>query len=105
VTAPTVALHRAAKLLSDRLAQLETRLAAGEDLWSEYIEAVEALARLAAATAPGTRGELLTTKQLAESLAISTRQVRRLKAAGKITPSSKLGARTLRWRAEAGRPA
>lgn len=103
MTATTAALHRAANLLSDRLAQLEARIASGDDsAWPDYCAAAVALAQLAAATAPGANGALVTTRELADSLHVSTRQIRRLKASGKIAPAAQLGARTLRWRAGAG---
>jgi excisionase family DNA binding protein len=103
VTAATAALHRAAHLLGDRLAQLAERIAGGdESAWADYAAASVALAQLAAALAPGANGRLLTTAELAESLNVSVRQVRRLKKAGRIAPAVKLG-RALRWRAEAAR--
>jgi hypothetical protein len=52
VTATTAALHRATNLLSDRLAQLEARIADGDETaWPDYMTAAVALSQLAAATA------------------------------------------------------
>jgi hypothetical protein len=104
VTAAGAALCRAANLLGVRLAQLERRIDEGDDeAWAAYLDTATALATLAAATAPGANGRLLSTSELADTLNVSTRQVRRLKKAGKIAPAARLGTRTLRWRAEAGR--
>jgi len=104
VTATAAALVRAANLLSARLAQLAARIDDGDETaWPDYLATTAALAQLAPATAPGANGALLTTRELAEAMNVSPRQVRRLKRAGKIAPVAQLGARTLRWRAEAGR--
>lgn len=103
VTPAHGALVRATNLLTNRLAQLEERIAGGdEDAWPHYCAVAGALSQLAASTAPGANGRLLSTSELAESMNVSTRQVRRLKSAGKIAPAARLGSRTLRWRAEGG---
>src|SRR5262245_61647485 len=99
VTPVRTALIRASMLLPARFSVLAARAEGGDDsVWPDILATVQTLAQLAPVVAPGAPGQLLTTGQLAEAMSISTRQVRRLKAAGKIAPAAKLGTRTLRWR-------
>jgi DNA-directed RNA polymerase specialized sigma24 family protein len=91
-------LRRAEARLVARLGELEARLDAGEDRWAEYLTAAVALAQLEPATGAGARGRLLSTRELAEAMGISTRTIRRHKAAGRLAPAAQLG-RTARWRA------
>ena len=60
-------LQHAAQRLADRLAQLEERLQSDEAAaWTEFREVAVALCMILPMLAPGARGELLTTKQMAE---------------------------------------
>lgn len=97
---PTLlALRRAEARLADRLAELERQLDAGDvEAWREYRETAGALAAIVPATAPGSGGRLLTSRELAEALNLSSRTVRRYKKSGKLEPALQIG-RTLRWRA------
>jgi hypothetical protein len=61
------------------------------------------LAALLPHLTPGSRGELLTTKQMAERLGISPKTLLKRKATGEIRPALRLGARgraAIRWKAE-----
>lgn len=101
MTASRFVLARLERRLVGRVEQLEQRLDAGEDVWHELIEAAQALAAFASATAPGAGGELLTTAQLAERLQVSVRTVRRRVKTGELKPI-RLGERgrgALRWAA------
>lgn len=105
MTPAQLALLRGQAQLVDRLAQLEARLAAGEDVWTLYAEALRTLAAVAPLTTPEARGALLTTRELAERLRISTRTVRRRMQAQQLEPVrlGKRGRAALRWPAAAGR--
>ena len=95
-------LRRASALLEGRLAELEDRLAAGdESAWPAYCEAIRTLAVLVEQTAPGARGEFLTTKQLAERIGIAPKTLLRRRARGQVQPPLVLGKRgraAIRWR-------
>lgn len=95
--AVTLALRRAVVRLVEHLRELEPRLDAGEDCWTAYETAAVALAQLEATMAPGAVGRLLTSRELADKMGISTRTLRRHKAAGRLAPAATLG-RTARWR-------
>jgi excisionase family DNA binding protein len=90
---------RAAGRLVARLQSLEERLDAGEDVWTVYAETVRTLAAVAPLTTPEARGALLTTKQLAERLQVSTRTVRRRAKSGELQPvrMGERGRAALRW--------
>jgi hypothetical protein len=74
-----------------------------------YAEVASALAVVAPAAMPGSRGELLTTAQLAEKLQLSTKTVlRRARKGdlGELLRPVRLAARgrgAVRWAAEVGR--
>jgi hypothetical protein len=104
VTAITATLARASTVLAERIRQLEARLLAGEDVAAEYNDAVRTLAAVAPATAPGADGRLVRTRELAESLGISTRTVRRMRKRGELAPAATIGQGprpALRWRTHA----
>jgi hypothetical protein len=98
------ALARAAQLLERRLVEFEARVCEGEeDTWPIYIATAVALAAVAAQSVPGSRGELLTTKQLAERLGISPKTLLKRKARGEVRPAMQLGRRgraAIRWRGD-----
>jgi hypothetical protein len=94
-------LERAAQRLGERLAALEDRLSDDGGLWREYAEVAAALAAVLVGIAPGRRGELLTTQQMAEKLGIAPKTLLRQKAKGLVQPALQLGRRgraALRWR-------
>lgn len=102
----TLALQRAQGQLLARLAELEARLAAGDEAaWAPYLATATALATIGPALAPGAGGQLLTTQELAERLQLSPRTVRRRAKAGQLEPVrlGKRGRGALRWNGEAGR--
>ncbi len=92
-------LQRAVSRLQTRAVALEERLDAGEDVWTAYAEAVEALAAVAARTAPGSHAELLTTQQMAARLNLSPKTLLRRKARGEVRPAVAKG-KLLRWRGD-----
>jgi DNA-binding transcriptional MerR regulator len=94
----TAALERSARLLAQRLTELEDRLQSGEEaIWSTYIEAVKALALVAPNLAPERRGELLTTGEMARRLGIAPKTLLKRKAKGEIRPAMQAG-KLIRWR-------
>jgi excisionase family DNA binding protein len=100
VSTQLLALHRAAQHLSRRLEHLESRLS--EDsraIWREYRETAAALVSILAQAAPGRRGELLTTAQMAERFNVSEKTVLKWKAQGHISPAHQQG-KLIRWRGD-----
>jgi hypothetical protein len=99
-----LALGRAQRRLLERLEQLEERIAdEHEDAWPEYRDLATALAAVAAQLAPGARGELLTTEQMAARLGISSKTLLRRRARGQVKAPVQLGQRgraALRWRGD-----
>jgi hypothetical protein len=97
IASPSPALDRAARLLVDRLAQLEERLQEGrEEAWGPFCEAVQTLCIALDHVTPGKRGELLTTAQMAERLALAPKTLLRRAARGEIRPALKRG-KLIRW--------
>ena len=100
----TSILARAARLLEGRLADLAERL--GEDdesAWGEFLATVNAYISVLAQLTPGTRGELLTTRQMAERLNIAPKTLLKRKAKGQVRPALQLGERgraAIRWRGD-----
>lgn len=106
MTPAQIALTRAQVRLTERLANLEPRLDAGEDVWDLYSVAATALAAIAPHTEPGTGGRLMTTAELAERLDVSSRTIfRRSEKKGAIQPARRVGRgrRSVLWPAEAAR--
>ena len=100
MTALTFRLARAAQVLADRLEQLEKRLQDDDrGAWNEYATTATALAQVFAHVAPGRHGELLTTEQMAERLAISSKTLLKRKARGEIRPALQRG-KLIRWRGD-----
>jgi hypothetical protein len=104
----TTALERAAHLLAERLTRLEDRLQESDPdaqatLWRDYVATAGTLAQVVTQIAPGRRGELLTTAQMAERLGISSKTLLKRKANGLATPALQLGKRgraAIRWRGD-----
>ena len=100
----TVFLSRAARLLEDRLLGLEGRVQRGDEAaWSDYLVTVTAYTAVLAQLTPGAHGGLLTTKQLAERLNVSSKTILKQKKQGKLRPALQLGQRgraAIRWRAD-----
>jgi hypothetical protein len=97
-------LSRAARLLEDRLVQLEQRVHQGDEgAWEGYVTTVNALVAVLAQLTPGTRGEFLTTKEMAERLNIAPKTLLRRKKKGLARPALQLGQRgraAIRWRGD-----
>jgi hypothetical protein len=95
---PAVALERAVRLLVERLQQLEVRLQEGEEAaWDDYRATVKVLASALDHVAPGRRGELLTTEEMARRFGISVKTLLKRKAKGEIRPALQKG-RLIRWK-------
>jgi hypothetical protein len=92
-------LERAAVRLQARVALLEQRLDDGADVWAAYADAVEALAVVADRTAPGRRGELLTTAEMAARLGVASKTLLKHKARGQVRPALQAG-KLIRWRGD-----
>lgn len=89
--------------LANRLEALEAQLDAGEDAWTPYLATINTLISVMDQAAPGSRGELITTRQMAERLGIAPKTLLRHKATGAVKPALQRG-KLIRWRGdEAGR--
>jgi hypothetical protein len=100
MTALTLRLERSAQLLALRLEHLEARLQDDDTaLWAEYRATAAVLAQVFAHVAPGRRGELLTTKAMAERLSIAPKTLLAQKARGQIRPALQRG-KYIRWRGD-----
>jgi hypothetical protein len=87
-------LEHAQHRLAARLAQVEARIAAGDEgAWPEYRELAVAIATVATQVVPGVRGELLTTKQLAERLQVAPKTILRRAKRGELAGVVRFGAR------------
>jgi excisionase family DNA binding protein len=97
VTPAALALAEAERRLVARCQELGQRLDVGEDVWGEYIAAVNAINALV----PAERRPLATTREMAERLNVSPRTVRKLGKAGKLEAVRlcKRGTGAIRWRA------
>ena len=100
MTALTLRLERSAHLLAARLDLLEARVQSGDEAaWIEYGATAASLAQVFAHVAPGRRGELLTTEQMAERLNLSPKTLLKRKARGEIRPALQRG-KLIRWRGD-----
>ena len=97
--AVTTALTRAAQRLSARVDELGKQLDAGEERWSEYAMVAAALATIAPQLAPGVRGELLTTAEMATRLHLSPKTLLKRARRGELKPALRRG-RLIRWHAD-----
>src|SRR5437879_5931860 len=96
--ATMAALSRAARVLAERLAQMEVRVQSGEGVdWSAYTETVRTLALLVPTLSPERCGELLTTAEMAARIGIKPKTLLRRKARGQIRPAMQAG-KLIRWR-------
>jgi hypothetical protein len=97
-------ISRVARVLEHRLAALLARVEDGQETaWAEFLEVARVLATFAPLVAPGARGDLLTTKQMAERLGIAPKTLLRRRAKGQAVPALQLGRRgraAIRWRGD-----
>lgn len=96
---PRHRLERAAFLLAGRLERIEARLDDDSAAWTEYRDTVRALAAALEHVAPGRRGELLTTEEMAERLGIAPKTLLKHKARGVVRPAMQRG-KLIRWRGD-----
>ena len=95
-------LERAAVLLAQRAGQLEERVRQGDGgTWAEYRETLNTLAGVLNHLAPGRRGELLTTAEMAKRLNVTPKTLLKRKAQGDIRPVLERG-KFIRWRGTEG---
>jgi hypothetical protein len=98
----TSILARAARVLEGRLADLLDRLGEGdESAWGAFLATVNTYIAVLAQLTPGSRGELLTTRQMADRLNIAPKTLLKRKAKGQVRPALQLGERgraAIRWR-------
>ena len=98
-----VDLHRVRNRLQARLVALETRIATDQDteaVWREYVQVLDVFLRIEdriATQAPA--APLLTTKEMATRLGITTRTLLARKKRGHVRPSVAHG-KALHWRPE-----
>ena len=97
---PDKRLESIAALLAARVSDLEGRiLSGGEDAWEPYLATVNTLAAVLPHITRGTRGELLTTKQMAERLGIAPKTLLKHKANGAVRPVLQRG-KLIRWKGD-----
>jgi len=96
-----LALDRAARLLVERLDQLETRVREGDGAaWSDYLAIVEALAAVSPVLLiPERRGAFLTTAEMADRVGITSKTLLKHKAKGRVRPAIQHG-KLIRWRGD-----
>lgn len=93
-------LERSARLLERYLQQLEERVLDGDvAALPELRETAVALATVNAQLAPGVRGELLTTAQMAARMNVAPKTLLKRARRGDIQPALKRG-KLIRWRAD-----
>jgi hypothetical protein len=95
-------LKRSCVLLLGRVVVLEKRVQDGDETaWPRYLESLSALSKVLPHLQPGSAGELLTTKQMAERLGVSTKTLLKKRNNGGPKPEYQLGERgraAMRWR-------
>jgi hypothetical protein len=95
-------LKRSCVLLLGRVVVLEKRVQDGDETaWPRYLESLTTLSALLPHLQPGAGGELLTTKQMAERLGVSTKTLLKKRNNGGPKPEYQLGERgraAMRWR-------
>ncbi len=80
-----------------RLGQLQERLETGDEAaWTEFLEVVKVLAALVPTLRPENAGMMLSTKDMAARLGVSTKTLLRHKKDRKIQPAVEKG-KLLRW--------
>jgi Helix-turn-helix domain len=98
------ALSRARELLEARLAALEARIRDGDEgAWPDYLTTAAVLASVSAQAVPGSHGELLSTKEMAQRLGISPKTLLKRRNRGGVRPALTLGKRgraAIRWRGD-----
>lgn len=97
---PDRVLERSVGLIVGRIAQLEDRVQQGDEtLWAEYRQMLDTLTKVLDHVAPGRRGELLTTAEMAARLNVSPKTLLRRKAKGDVQPMVQRG-RFIRWKGD-----
>jgi predicted DNA-binding transcriptional regulator AlpA len=96
-------LARAAPRLEKRLSELDAAIERGErGDWAEYLQLVLALSLIGPATSPEAGGRLLTTREMAEKLGISTTTLLRRREKGQLRHDAvtlgERGRAAIRWR-------
>jgi hypothetical protein len=89
-------LTLAYRRLAARVLELDARLETRDTTWSEYYDAVRALASIVPRLG---EGELLTTDDMAKRLGLSTKTLLKHKKAGAIRPAMVRG-KLIRWRGD-----
>jgi len=102
MTALSVALARAARLIEARLIEIEAHLHEGDAVWADYFATVKIALEIEARLTPGGHGELISTADLAKRLNLSPKTILRRKKAGTLRPAIAVG-KLIRWKAEAAR--
>jgi hypothetical protein len=97
-------LTRVVRVLELRLADLLRRVEEGQDVaWADLFQTINMMATVAPMVAPGARGELLSTKEMAERLGIAPKTLLKRKSRGQVTPALQLGRRgraAIRWKGD-----
>jgi Winged helix-turn-helix DNA-binding len=89
MTPRLLALSKAESHLIERLGKIEVRLDDDSACWAEYATIASALAAIAPALKPEALAEVLTQRELAERLGVSTRTVRRRVKNGKLVKAAR----------------
>jgi hypothetical protein len=85
-------------MLEGRLVAIEAHIHTGDErAWDAYISTLNALVGVLAQMAPGSQGELLSTRQMAERLGIAPKTLLRRKARGDVRPVMQAG-KLIRWK-------
>jgi hypothetical protein len=93
-------LERSARLLERYLVQLEERVLNGDDAALPELRATAvALATMSTQLTPGSRGELLTTAEMAERLHLASKTLLKRVRKGEIRPALRRG-KLIRWRGD-----
>jgi hypothetical protein len=94
-------LARATQLLEARLVELEAKVREGADdpTWQAFSHTAMALAQISAQVAPGSQGELLTTREMAERLGLAPKTLLKHAAAGTVRPAVRKG-KLIRWKGD-----
>jgi excisionase family DNA binding protein len=91
-------LHRASLRLQGRIEEIERRIQDGDaQAWSDYAEAVSALASVMGAMDQREPTKLLTTKEMAEQMGMSEKTLLRHHRRGVLKPAVRIG-RLIRWK-------
>jgi hypothetical protein len=93
-------LGQAQRRLVGRLAEIEARLDSGEETaWETYLATLTAFLGVLDRSALGSRGEMLTTAQMAARLGVAPKTLLKHKAAGAMKPALQCG-KLIRWKGD-----